>query len=82
MLESHALRSWALFNQEENLDPSKLTIPALPPGPYTACLVHISGGTLLNSPIRPEEGRCVDGFLAPQDALSLALPAPESGSEG
>ena len=79
-LDAAILRRWASLKLERNQDSSRLVVPAMAPGEYTACWFSytrfadaLAQGS--QSGQRSSTAReCVDGFLPPYGELDLELP--------
>lgn len=78
-LLSFLLRRWAEINGEDNRDPTRLVVPRLPPGQYTACLVtqeqYYFGPRSAASP-----AECSEGYLSPFGEMVLDLSTETDGS--
>ena len=68
------LLGWAFSAGASHQDAKRSVIPAVEPGEYQACWVLPAEHAALAFGVTPQ-GRCVNGFLAPNGELSLKLPA-------
>ncbi|MEA2602580.1 MAG: hypothetical protein QOF89_3572 [Acidobacteriota bacterium] len=68
------LLGWARMAGALNQDSERSVIPGIEPGEYQACWVLPAEYDGLAFGMTPQ-GRCVNGFLAPNGELSLKLPA-------
>lgn len=83
-----ALHRWASLKLERNADSSRLVVPAVAPGSYTACwfsperyarsLERGSGA----DPAAATAGDCARGLVPPYGELSLSLPTLERDDTG
>jgi hypothetical protein len=64
------LGRWGAVNGSPNADPTRYTIPQLPPGSYAICTLLGRYGPTSAEPT----GKCARGFLAPLSELTLRLP--------
>lgn len=84
ILDSALLLRWARLKLADVMDPTRLVMPEMPPGDYTACwvtyqqladLYNHKNGT--SSPGRS----CVSGDLSPYGVLDLSLKTGDTSSE-
>lgn len=86
VLDEAILRRWASLKLAQNPDPTRLTVPAMAPGEYSACWFSyetfadsLARGTWA-APAGAGTGNCAQGFLPPYGDLSLELPDPENSA--